>query len=255
MNKLKLSFLMREFFAGDRTKTTIRGYEPAVMSVGGELKVGRIIDLDELAKADYVDFLLFQTEVDLEKSEIDLEERLKQDKGGKAWLESHQKYFSEYFGEAIPLVFRIKRVLPPGVMEYIVFPKDYFERTKEGPIGCGYKCPEAILRRIPDSLHYWRIEPPMKFKDGKWIKGANYERVVSGPKGVFDSYSLRDPNDDQHHYTEGILFGSLDFGDLEDVRGDFEGDIPLTHSFKMVYLAPMNRLQEFSPMTIKVELS
>lgn len=252
MKKLKLSFLTREFFAGDRTGTTIQGYEPAVMIVNGELKVGRIIDVERLEKAESIDTLVFQTEINLEEGTVDLEQLLGNDKNGKEWLENLQRFFSECYKKPLMTTFSVNFLEPLPMMQYSVMPKDYIERINKFM----YEPPEAVIKKLPDTLVYCRVEPPMKFKDGAWIRGGiHYHRSVQGPKGVFDHYSNYNPEDDNKcRYAEGILLGSLSVWDLEDVRGDFEGDTPLNHYLNMVYLTPISCLDKYNPSTIKVEL-
>ena len=256
MKKLRLSFLEKEFFAEDRTGTTIRGYEPAVMKVDGELKAGRVIDVAELEKAESIDTLVFQTEVDLKERSFDLGELLKEDESGREWLENLQRYFSEFFKKTVPMTFSMRPLELPQDMRYSLMPKDYFGRTRDkwgSPIY--YKCPEGVIRRLPETLVYWKIRPPMKFKDGTWLRGVNYSRNVKGPKGTFESYTNQDPNDKAHFHAEGILLGKLGIEDLEDTKGDFEYDIPLEHFLDMVYCTPISQVHKYNPSTIRVELS
>ncbi len=254
MKKLRLSFLEREFFAEDRTGTTIKGYEPALMEVDGKLKAGRVIDLKRLEEAEFIDTLVFQAEFELKECKLDLEEILKKDKSGKEWLGNLQRYFSEFFKKTVPMTFSMRPLRLPGHLEYSLMPKDYFERKKGTLIGHGYRCPEAVIRKLPETVVYFKVIPPMKFEDGNWLRGVNYSRCVRGPKRVFDSYTDKDPNDESHYYAEGVLLGSLDVKDLENVKGDFEGDTPLNHFLDMVYEAPIRHIDKYNPMTIRTEL-
>lgn len=255
MKKLRLNFLEREFFAEDRTGTTVKGYEPAVMNIDGEIKTGRIIDLKRLEEAESIRTLMFQTEIGLEEGEVDLEQLLKEYEGGKKWLESLQKYFSEFFGKPVPMTFSMRPLRLPGYLKYSLMPKDYFERTRDkwGNLK-HYENPKGVIKKLPETLVYWRIEPPMKFEDGTWLRGVNYSRNVQGPKGIFESYANKDPNDKEHFYAEGVLLGSLGKEDLEDARGDFENDFPLEHFLDMVYCAPIRHADRYNPMTIRTEL-
>lgn len=48
---LELKFFESILFAEDRTGTTVRGYEPALLRVGGEIKAGRVIDAKRMDEA------------------------------------------------------------------------------------------------------------------------------------------------------------------------------------------------------------
>ncbi len=250
MSKLKLGFLKREFFAGDRTGTTIKGYELAIINTGGKLKVGKVIDVEKLKEAEFVDTLCFQTEIGLEEKTVDLEQILREDKEGKKWLDGVQRYFSEYFEESVPMTFSMKPLQFPKDMEYKAMPKDYLEKEY------WYKCPGAVIRELPKTLVYWDVMPLMKFSDGTWIRGVYYCRNVKGPKNIFDSYLNRDPSDENPmRSAKGVLLGSLCAENLEEITGDFEGDFPLEHFLDCTYAIPLSLVNKYNPSTIRVELT
>lgn len=255
VKKIKVSFLEREFFAGDRTMTTVRGYEPAVAEIDGKLKRGRVIDVEELRKSEFIDTLLFQTELDFQECEIDLTDMLESDEDGKNWLEQHRKYFSGCFKETIPMTFSISHLELPQKVKYSVLPEDYFKRVEGGR---NYWCPWKFIENLPETVCYQKIIPPVKFQDGKWAIGISYSRCVSGPKKVFDSYSIEDPEDKKHFSVPGVLLGTLNKSDLNGLVGssmeDFEGDLPLTHFLRVAYLVPISLANKYNPLNIRVEL-
>ena len=165
--KIKISFLEREFFAEDRTRTTVGGYESAIIKIDGKIKLCKVIDLERLKRAESLYFQMFQTTLPLVESETDLKQILEEDENGAKWLASFEKYFLAYYGEVIPMSLSIKASQLPRKTLYDLIPKDYFKRTEGGK---HYRCPEGFIESLPENAAYWEIRPPMKYKDGKWVR-------------------------------------------------------------------------------------
>lgn len=221
MKNIKISFLEREFFAEDRTGTTLKGYEPAIIKIEQETKFGRVIDTKRLGEAQYIDTKLFQTLLPLSDSEIDLTSVLEKDENGSKWLESHKKYFAETYKKNVPMILFIKYLELPKNLIYIIYPTD-IER-----ITLNYECPKGVVDSLPNTAVYYKITPPMKFEDGKWIPNIYYKRNIIGSNKNFISYSMIDPKKDKYLNVEGILLGTLKQKDLKDKVGDFERCFPL----------------------------
>ncbi len=252
MNKIKVSFLDRAFIDSNRSGDGIKGYEPARISTpDGEVRVGRVINLKRLGDCGQIETLWFQASFPLTCSEIDLKPVLEADKDGKKWLENWHNYFQEFHGEQIPTTISIDSLELPSGVRYSLMPRDYIERTKDGR---RYKCPEGKLIEVPKTAFYWHILPPLKYKDGKWLRhGVNYSRRVSGANGVFDLYTLHDPTE-EHYCLPGSLLGALNEDDLKEKQGDFERCFPLEHSLEAHYLSTLRLAHKIPPLTIRVEL-
>lgn len=252
MKNIKVSFLERDFFAEDWTKTTVRGYEPAVIDSGKGIVYGRVIIPEELKKANFIDTTCFQTQFPLCDNEIDLVPILENDENGNNWLQKHKTYHSQTYGIDIPMIFSIQLLDSVPGWTYHLMPKDYFARTEGGR---KYQPPKAVMDNLPEGTFYCRIHPPVKFSNGKWITNLYYNRKVRGSKGIFDSYHISDPNDTNHFQVAGVLFGELNQADLKNLSGDFEKDFPLDHFLEVCYPISLRQAGKFNPLTIKVELA
>ena len=247
--KLILNFLERDFFMdySRDTRGSIKGYNPAIIKRGQDIKFGRVIDTKELAKSEFIDVLVYQTELELAEQEFDLSELLKKDKDGAKWLDSFNSYIETIYHETIPTDFSIENT-PFIPLEYTKFPNDYFDRAKEGY----YSAPRGTINFVPEGIYYMRILPPMKFENGKWLPGLYYNRKVIRPDGIIEGYSIKEKSTERG--GAGVFLGESEKNDIE-TCDEFEGGFPLIHFFELVYPAPLRMAKELKPLTIQVHLS
>lgn len=250
--RLRLSFLERDYFAGSRDGTHVKGFEPAIIRVGGELKVGRVVDLERLGQAEFTDTILFQAEIELKDCNLPLDELMLGNEEAREWLEKHKQMFRDAYREEVPMVFSVACLEMP-LLKYEIFPPNYFKRERS------YMPPRGLIEKLLKRAVYAEVLPPMKFADGKWIPNVYYKREAHLPNGEVWSASMQDTNDDNpFRQARGTLLGSLAFGEVkqsyESRAGRFEPEyFPIKNFLEVCYPIGL-RDREHNPLTIKVEL-
>ncbi|MBI2667654.1 hypothetical protein HYX17_02690 [Candidatus Woesearchaeota archaeon] len=249
MAELKISFLEREFFAGDVTGTTIRGYEPAKIRTKKGVVLGRVILPEMMEKKDWIDTVLFHRNLSLSNRDIDLAEILNGYDGGMKWLECYQKLHLDYFNIKASTILSMGHLQPP-IMLYTLYPEDI---KKIGSLR--YRCPSGVIESIPSHAIYCKMLPPMKLDNGKYIPNVYYKRQVSTSGGKFDSYSIKDPNDNKYLNVEGVLLGKLEEKNIRPNEGDFEKCFPINHFLEVSYPVSLRDVNNKNPLKIRVELT
>jgi len=249
--QIKISFLERQFSIGDRSRTTIAGYEPAIIKTDrGAVQNGRVIDAERMRQDDHIDYCLFETAVEFADSEINLVSLLSGSEDGRTWLEAFQGYFPETYGKspATDISLKLLKLTP---LEYCLLPGDYFERRKEGR---RYNPPGGLIDALPETAVYVQIHPPMKFTDGKWIPNIYYNREAFMADNSKWSYSAKDTLDRSHYHARGIILGKLNAKDIKFKKGEFEGGFPVTHMLSAAYPVSLRQIGRHNPLTINFEL-
>ncbi len=249
MAKIIASFMERQFFAEDRTETTVKGYELSVIKTGKETSIGRAIDLERLSQAEFTNTKLFQATLPLTDSNIGLAALLELDANGKRWLESFRGYFLDTCQEEVSMTLSIESEKLPTLATYWLYPD--IKRVQKR----AYKCQQAEIHSLPDTAFYYIVNPPLKFKNGKWIPGLYYNRLVSDAKKTFETYSIHDPQDNRYLNLRGVLLGTLGEDDLKNKEGDFENCFPVEHYLEVSYSVSFRQVHEYNPLTIRVELA
>jgi len=250
--RLRLSFLEREYFAESRDGTHVKGFEPAIIKVDGEEKVGRVIDVERLRQAECIDTILFQTEIELKDCNLPLDELLSGNEEARKWLEKHKQMYKDDYGMEVPMVLSVACLeMPP--LKYTIYPPDYFKRER------GYMPPRGLIGKLPEKTVYARVRPPMKFADGKWIPNVYYHRQALLPNREVWSASIVDFNSDPFLEATGTLLGSLAFGEvkqsLEYRSGEFKPEQFSIRNFLEVCYPISLRDRKHNPLTIRVELA
>ncbi len=253
---IKISFLEREYFAGDNTKTTMAGYELARIKMqGAPEQIGRVINVDKLKKAEFIDTIFFSRELPLKNSEIDLAKILENDENGSKWLASFRGYFSKLYEQEAPTLLSIKTFglkessIEPPPVKYTWYP-NYMEKIKNDR---SYFPPEGILNLSEVDAVYCDILPPMKLANGERAPNLYYNIKAMAVNGTIGSYSMRYLHEPRLP-TQGILLGKLRENDVKDPQGNFENGFPLVHYLEICYPTPLRQAAEINPLTINVEL-
>jgi len=248
---IKISFLERDFFAGDRTGTTVRGYEPALIEVGGKVKLGRVIDPDRMGQSEDIDTELFNTTLPLTGDlTINLVELLGNNEQGKEWLDKLKKHSLYYSGEEIPTTLSINCPQIPPRITYALYPEDFF---KKGPY---YTCPRGFLTKLPETTAYLVVTPPMVIKDGKRQIKINFHRKVISQDHAFNGCEIRDSADkNPYKVLQGDIFGTLNERDLTDKVGDWKSCFPLRHYLDIGYSVGLREVRQLNPLTIRIRLA
>ena|GEM_PF-4014100 len=259
MPKLKLKFLEREFFKYPATGT-VRGYKPALIHKEGKkinnpagliklinegkIETGRVIDPKELEKAEFLDFVLFETELDFAEQKTDLAPLLNSDEYGAEWLNKFKVFCRRYLGEEIPATFSVEMIdFEP--LEFMKFPNDFFER------GRFYRPPKGIIESLPSRMGYARIVPPVKFRDDKWIPQVYYKRLAMRPDKIVEGVSTHELPDD-FKLSRGVLLGRLTEKDIAQKTGEFEDGFPLDLFLRTDYPVSIRDVNEYNPLSISV---
>lgn len=254
MNKrVRIEFMEREYFSEDRSGKYIKGYEPAVIDVDGEKKVGRIIDVNRLRQAQYLETTFFRCEIPYSETRISLEELIGKNEEGRKWLELLVKMHSDCYGMTINTEFHIN----PLQMIPIVYTV-YKENLEQPSQNC--KPSDGLIVKLPQGAAYARIIPPMYFADGTPIKNLYYTRNAIFPdKNVF-SASMRDfCNLEDLRQAEGVLIGELNYYDVEAHflhGGDTFHvlDFPIISFLKVSYPVSF-RDRDHNPLSIRIWLT
>jgi hypothetical protein len=244
MAKLKLKFTEREFFRDEKTGT-VPGYERAAMVQEGKLVLGRVINLDKLEKAECIDTVMFETELDFKAQAVDIAQILKKDEGGKKWLNGLRVYYKENYEEDVSTDFVVElQDFTP--LELVKFPTDYFKRDRN------YRPPEGFIEKMPKNCIYAKIIPPVKFKTGEWIPGVVYERKAIRKDGVVEDISYSEKYDKSGLLARGVLIGKLDENEVSEKRGDFEWGFPLETYLSVVHRVSLRTAHKYNPRHIEV---
>jgi hypothetical protein len=245
--KILVRFLERQFFLDPMTGT-VSGYEPAVITTEEGKRIGHVIDVEKLSKAQYLDFLSFETQLDLVEQKTDLSEILEKDENGAKWLESFKRYFKETFDANIPMILLVKS-LPFTPLEYEKFPNDYSKRGRD------YRVPRGILDSLSNAVKYVRILPPMKFENDKYIPNIYYNRKVIRSDGIIEDYFINEVGDRSGISAKGVLLGYLKESDIKKTEGDFEGGFPFGHFLSLTYSVSLRQAHKYNPLTISIHLA
>ncbi|MEK6907114.1 MAG: hypothetical protein AABW45_01160 [Nanoarchaeota archaeon] len=250
--KITMKFLEREFLPYSKNEP-IRGYRRAIIETKTgsgltelvEHKIGRVIEPDELAKAEFLDILLYQTELELITQKIDLNELIGSNQNDRKWLNSLKNYFKFLFkDEKIPLNFSIE-MIEFSLLRYIKYPNDYFKRDWRDFF-------EGIIEKLPSNAYYPLILPPLKLSNGKRIPNLGYNRKVIRPDGIIEDYTIKTLDEKS---KLGVILGKLNEKDIKDQRGIFEGGFPLDHFSEITYPTYFRFADRLNPLTIQVYLS
>ncbi len=253
-SKLEIQFWERMFIQDTRIpEGTIRGYKPARIIADGKEELGHVLDVKELKGNDFIDSMLFSTQIGLANRVTDLSRVLQSDKGGKKWYDSFYRYFAEMYDNYIPFEFNIKNI-PFSPLNYQKFPVDYFERVEKNR---GYRPPEGRIVSL-GKTKYVKIIPPMKFQDGKWLQSIFYDRKVERFNGkIKEGYFISRVGDEPYNSAPGVLLGNMVENDLTNIKGDkneFQG-FPLNNFLQVTYPISFGEVGTYNPLTIKVCLS
>ena len=255
--KLKIDFVEAEYFAEDRTGRYIKGYEPAIIEVDGKKKLGRVIDIERLRDAEYLETILCSSEIPYSKTKIHLEELIGKDEGGKKWLESLQRMHVDSYGMPIDTEF----FLNPLEMIPIVYTmyKENKEDSEESSRNS--KSSNGLLVNLPQRAVYAQISPPMEFSNGKSIGNLYYRRNALLPDKKVFSTSQRDfCNKEDLRQVEGVLIGEIHYYDMEAVYWQRGGtnfgvlDFPITSFLEVCYPVSL-RDRIHNPLSIRVWFS
>ncbi len=164
------------------------------------------------------------------------------------WLKKLRERSLYYSGKEIPTALSISCVQIPKKVEYSLFPEDYIEK------GGDYTCPQGYLTCLPETAVYFVVKPPIVIEDGKRITNLNWHRKLISSNGIFDSYSIKDVEEENPFKTlQGDLFGTLNSGDLIDKIGKWEDCFPLTHYLEISYPVALRDLGQMNPLTIRIQ--
>jgi len=245
--KILVRFLERQFFL-DNLTGTVSGYEPAVIATGEGKRIGHVIDVEKLSKAQYLNFRSFETQLDLVEQKTDLSEILKKDENGAKWLDSFERYFKETFNVNVPMTLLVESV-PFKPLVYEKFPNDYFKR------GWDYRVPRGIVDSLPDTAKYLGILPPVKLENGKGISNIYYNRKVIRSDGIIEDYFINEVGDRSGRSVKGVLLGYLKESDIKETKGNFEGGFPFEHFLSLTYSVSLRQAHKYNPLTISVYLA
>jgi len=244
MAKLKLKFTEREFFS-DKNTGTIPGYENAAMLVNGEVQLGKVVKLDKLEKAEFIDTVMFETELDYKVQTVDLAQILNKDEAGKKWLNGLRTYYKECYDEDISTDFTVE-MLDFTPLSFVKFPNDYFKRDRN------YRVPEGYIEKLPKNCIYSKIVPPMKYKTGEWIPNIVYDRKAIRKDGVVEGISYSEKGDKSMLLARGVLIGTVEENDISEKRGEFEGGFPLESYLSLVHRVSLRNAHKYNPRQINV---
>ena len=231
----------------DRTGTTVKGYEPALIKTKGKLVLGRVIDPERMRQGTHLDHLVFQTSLPITPSQVDLRDMFDSE-DGKVWINSFIEYFKQIYNEDAPLNLLIEDDPFPQKVLYTMYPKDI---NKIGEVN---SCPKGILNSVPKSVAYYTILPPLRFNDGQNIPNVYYNRSLVSSNGNFNSYSIRDPQDEKHFNMLGVILGPLVKKDFFEMGEGAEGAFPVNNYLKVSYPIALREIGRRNPLSISFEL-
>lgn len=244
--QLRVSFLERTFFVGDKSGRFVKGYEPAIIELEGKQVLGRVIDPKRLSEAEFIDTVLFTFNVPYTETDFDIREALSQDENGQKWLEQFERYHKEQYKREVSSVMAVKPLDFPQELFWSMLPEDYFDRPPN------YRGPKASLMRLPSSMIYGRILPPLHFANGTPLRNVYYKRQARTPDGKEWSFSNRIPPEELLN-SEGVLLGELYETQLTHHTGTFEGGFPIRHFLDVSYPVSLQDTKN-NPLTIRTEL-
>jgi len=244
-NRLKVSLLETEHFAGDRTGNYVKGYEPALVNLDGRVVQTRFIDPERLSKAESLTTALFTIELPYGEQRIDFRDF--QDEGAREWMRKFDRLHGEDFGEVVPPLMHINPLDFPEELQLRYLPNDYFNRPQR------YPGPEGSLLRLPSTMEYCRMVPSMRFSDGRAMPHINYsKRALS--RGSEWSFSSHNPSEPEHFNSDGVLLGNLHGTQVEFQRGDWsEIEFPIKHYLDVIYMVRISD-RKHNPLIIRTEL-
>ncbi len=254
MAKLKLSFLEREFFAESKDGKHVKGYEPAIIETPEETKVGRVINLKRIKQAQFLDSVLFETELDFVLQDLELSDLLI-DEDARKWLEAFRQLHKNYYLQEVSMRFAIKPE-PMPFLRYKVYPSEIIK---------GKKPFEGVVSTLPDSCIFGVIEPPLKLEDGSWISNVYYKRQSFLSNGELSSFSnAKNPKNKSGKrigflpQTRATLLGQLENRDIDFIQRGYcspfpEDVFPIKNFLEISYPISL-RDNQHNPLTIKVEL-
>jgi len=245
--KILVRFLERQFFL-DNLTGTVSGYEPAIIATEKGKRIGHVIDVEKLSKAQYLNFRCFEAQLDLVEQETDLSEILKKDENGAKWLDSFKIYFKETFNANVPMNLLVE-AMPFKPLVYEKFPNDYFKRGRD------YRVPHGIVDSLPDTAKYVGILPPVKLENGQSIPNIYYKRKVIRYDGIIEDYFIDEVGDTSWRSAKGVLLGYLKESDIKKTEGDFEGGFPFEHFLSLTYPVSLSQAHKYNPLTIRVYLA
>lgn len=223
----------------------IQGYKPAGFVIDDQVRIGHVLDLEELKKTKNLPYLYTELQLDVNQDSVDISPLLKATVEGKEWLDTLQERYANQVSTEI-----LFKELPFTPVEYSKYPNDYFERVRENP---RYKIPKAKIDRSPKGTKYARVVPLMRLKSGEWIRSLFYNRKVKDPKGKVESYSISEEGI-RYGNAAGILLGNMGKEDLKKPEGDFEADFPLEHFIEIVFPVWIGEKGR-NPLSIEIHLA
>ena len=248
---LSLKFFEREFLLDPSTGLT-KDTRLVVVRNKEDIKIGRVIDPQKVKNLQYLDTLLFETELELTEGQVDLAGILARDRNGVRWLELFRRHHEGMKPEYVNTNLRIENI-PFKSFFYTKCPNDYFERVQQYGFG-GYRAPRGRIEKIPDGTFHVRIlAPPSIFRDGEWSSYSDIRRRVVRPDGIEEEYLM---NGDEGHLVpvRGVLLGKLGIEDIKDPTGEFEGGFPLNHFAKIVYSVALSEAGEHNSLLTSLKL-